>query len=109
MNKVSLERQENIKAIAFGYMHANPDALFFPVAIATSDQAIYIYRDDLADDYKDGRYFYRIRKFVHYEKIDYVYHETYRKNLDYKDYGKITILFKKDEEKPENGEENEAE
>ena len=98
MPKVVLERQEKIKALAFGYMHKDPNDLFFPVAVATSEQSIYIYRDDVANDFNGDSYSYKIRKLINHDDIDFIYHETYRSNLEYRDYGRISIIFKNNKE-----------
>ncbi len=94
MSKVVLERQDKIKALAFGYMQNDPNALFFPVAIATSDLAIYIYRDDVANEFNGDYYSYKIRKLINHNNIAFVYHETYKKNMLYRDYGRISIVLK---------------
>lgn len=96
--QIHLENQENLLDYAFGYHQRVLNSSFFPIVIACNKEAIFIYSDDVADDYTQGKYIFNIKKTFPIKDIKYIVHETYKKHLNYKEYGRICIVFDNDEQ-----------
>ena len=88
----SLEFEDKLQSLAFGYIQQNEKTLFIPIVVsAGKDEKIYFYYDSIPDE-KEGM-FYRAKMVVPAKELDCVYHVTYKNNVEFKDYGHISLIF----------------
>lgn len=91
--QIHLEDQDKLIDYAFGYHQRVLNSSFFPIVVACNKDAIFVYNDDVADDFEKGKYVFNIKETFPIKDIKYIIHETYKKHRNYKEYGRICIVF----------------
>ena len=93
---IRLESKNKLLSICFGYLQPKENSLFLPVAIGVSVDGVYIYVDHVADEVTNNVYKYKSKKYIPRLKIDYVYVENYSVDLEYREYGRVQLVMRKD-------------
>lgn len=93
--KVVLEREDEIIAIAYGYIQQKVNSKFTPVAIGLTKTSILVYDDSKADSYEDNILSYNVKKEIPAKSIKLATKQKYI-NGERKGYTRIIFDMKGD-------------